>query len=121
MIKVNYVKLILSTIVFFVAIFFSSHMLYEQQILTLIFKCVLVLSITYIYWLFLSKDSSLPSILKSIILLLSAFEIYKFVEHKMGFLPRYTDAPFYINILFSIVAVSLYVLLIVMIARILKK
>ena len=132
--KKKIIQVFLSQVVFFILLFCIKFIYYPQDYIgverffyvqsdieiTLEILFLLGLSLGMCYYILKSNNMINSSIWMGLSLCF-LFEISKYVEHLLGFLPNYGDVPIIISILLSFVVISLYMSVLYVICLFLKK
>ncbi len=108
-------------VLFFLLLFVVSHIIEAEENILRVIKLILLVVISIVQIKFLAKKAVLNHILYSIISLLIIFELFKFMEFSLGFLPKYGEVPFIWSILLSLVVFSMYVMGLYLVQRLFLK
>lgn len=114
-------KLVIVVLTFFILLSITTHTLGEYRVEKLIICGFLIFSLSFsIYKYFSFVEDKTKGYLSLLFLMSLTFESIKFIEYRLGLLPRYTDAPLFISIFFSTVAIGFYLYFILIISSFLN-
>jgi hypothetical protein len=100
----------------------AERVFYVQSNIEILLEILLLLGLSFgmCYYLLKSNNMALSSLWLGLSLCFQ-FEVSKYVEHLLGFLPHYGDVPLSISILLSLVSTFIYMSLLYGICLLLRK
>jgi len=122
MVQNRIIKLISATTSFFILLFLIRHYFELSLINKNSFTFTLIVGLTiFLYYYFSSSVKLFRDSLICLIILLFQFEFFKFFEFKSGLLPKYNDVPYYVSLILSAMAITIYLGFIWIITKLVSK
>lgn len=113
-------KLILIHFLFLGSMFILTHLLNKYYFIKWVFIYALIIGLTYMIFLYLSKAQKLfKGFLINIFSLFLIFELMKASEYLLGLMPKYTENLF-VSIAASFISIALYVGFIALLCYLIK-
>jgi hypothetical protein len=103
-------KLLVLQILFFTFFSLLTHVLKDNNLLRRFLYLILIISVTTYLSIFIyNAGTVLKPFFINLFSLFFFFELMKYIEFLLGFLPRYNDVPFLIRYTFSFICIAIYV------------
>ena len=115
-------KIILLHVIFFILLFCIERIFHTQSNVKIILGSILLLGLSFCMCRYMLQSDKMIYISLWICLSLSFFfEMSKYIEHKLGYLPRYGDVPIPIGLALTLVVMVAYVSILFLICLFWKK